>query len=175
MESTELKHWIAFNRVSGVGRARIALIEGHFGSLERAWKASTAELIEAGLDRRTAGTMTKAVATIDPDDELARVQAAGVRALTWHDEDYPPRLKEIYDKPPVLNVRGSLSPDDERAVAVVGTRRPTAYGRQAAYQISHDLARSGVTIVSGLARGNALSRSWGAAWMSSTRGSTRHW
>ncbi|MDP6798899.1 MAG: DNA-protecting protein DprA [SAR202 cluster bacterium] len=153
MESTELKHWIAFNRVSGVGRARIALIEGHFGSLERAWQASTAELIEAGLDRRTARTVTKSIATINPDDELARVQAASVRALTWHDEDYPARLKEIYDKPPVLNVRGSLLAEDERAVAVVGTRRPTAYGRQATYQITHDLARSGVTIVSGLARG----------------------
>ena len=153
MESTEQKYWIAFNKVSGVGRARLALLEGHFGSLERAWQANAAELIQAGLDRRTARNVAKSVTSIDPDEEAARVQAAGVRSLTWHDDEYPPRLNEIYDNPPVLNVRGSLTADDERAVAIVGTRKPTAFGRQAAYQLAHDLACSGVTIVSGLARG----------------------
>jgi len=73
--------------------------------------------------------------------------------LTWKDEGYPSRLKQIYDLPPVLYVRGSLTPQDEWCLAVVGTRRPTYYGREVAEQIPADLARNGITIVSGLARG----------------------
>ena len=153
MEASELKYWIAFNRVSGVGRARIALIEGHFGSLGAAWAAGAGDLQAAGLDRRTVQRVAESMSKVDPDAELERVQQAGVRAMTWHDEDYPPRLKQIYDKPPVLYVKGSILPEDERSVAAVGTRRPTAYGREAARQLTSELAQSGVTIVSGLARG----------------------
>ena len=82
-----------------------------------------------------------------------RLDASGIRAFTWHDAEYPPRLKEIYELPPVLYVKGEIAPEDERSLAIVGTRRATAYGREAAHRFSFDLARSGVTIVSGLARG----------------------
>jgi DNA processing protein len=75
------------------------------------------------------------------------------RAITWNDDDYPARLKEIYDLPPVLYVLGELRSKDERSVAIVGPRVPTAYGREVAYQLTHDIAGSGVTIVNGLARG----------------------
>ena len=153
MENAELKYWIAFNRVSRVGRARMALMEGHFGSLAVAWRAPASELQNAGLQRRVARHVARAREKIDPDAELDRLQRSGVTALTWHDEEYPPRLKQIYDKPPVLFMRGDLTPADERGVALVGTRRPTAYGREVARQLTEDLARSGVTIVSGLARG----------------------
>lgn len=153
MDSSELKYAIAFNKVSGVGRARMALLEGHFGSLRQAWEASSAALAEAGLDRPTARRVATRKEAIDPAVELGKVEAAGVRAITWHDADYPARLGEIYDKPPLLFIRGELDAKDERSVAVVGTRRPSAYGRQAAYQLTSDLARAGVTVVSGLARG----------------------
>ena len=153
METSELKYWIAFSRVSRVGRARLALLEGSFGSLASAWQANAIQLEQAGLNRSTAQHVATTREKVDPDAELERVQQAGVTALTWHDENYPPRLKEIYDKPPVLYVKGELDPADERAVAVVGTRRPTAYGRETARQLTSDLARSGVTITSGLARG----------------------
>ena len=78
---------------------------------------------------------------------------AGVEAVNWHHPNYPPRLKEIADPPPVLYFKGTLLPSDERSVAVVGTRGPTSYGREAAAALSADLARNGITIVSGLARG----------------------
>ena len=84
---------------------------------------------------------------------MEQLDRSGVRAITWHADEYPARLKEIYDPPPVLFVKGELLPEDERSVAVVGTRKPTAHGRESAYQITYDLARSGVTIVSGLALG----------------------
>ena len=153
MEISELKYWVAFNRVSGVGRARMALMEGHFGSLGEAWRAGLADLRRAGLNAPTARQIVKARGEIDPDDEMERVTSAGVRALTWHDDDYPPRLKQIYDKPPLLYVKGEILPRDERSVAVVGTRRPSAYGRETARKLTAEIAAGGVTIVSGLARG----------------------
>ena len=153
MEISELKYWIAFNRVRRVGRARVTMLEAHFGSLAEAWGANSAQLQQAGLDRRTAASAARSWNRIDPDAEMERVQQAGVTAITWHDERYPPRLKEIYDKPPVLYVKGEILPEDERSIAVVGTRRPTAYGREVARQVTSDLAKNGLTIVSGLAKG----------------------
>ncbi len=76
-----------------------------------------------------------------------------MRALTWHDEQYPKLLREVYDRPPVLYVRGELTAADEWAVAVVGTRRVTVYGRQVAEEMARGLAANRVTVVSGLARG----------------------
>ena len=84
---------------------------------------------------------------------FGRLEKAGVHAITWHDQGYPPLLREIYDLPPVLYVNGKLAPQDERSVAVVGTRKATAYGREVTHYLTTDLARHGVTIVSGLARG----------------------
>ncbi len=129
------------------------MLEGHFGSLSAAWGASSAQLTQAGLDRRTAANAARSWSRVDPDAELERVQKAGVTALTWRDARYPPRLKEIYDKPPLLYVKGEILPEDERAVAVVGTRKPTAYGREATRQVTSELAKNGLTIVSGLAKG----------------------
>lgn len=153
MKPDELKYWLAFNRIPQVGRVRIRLLEQHFGALEQAWKAGLAEYKQAGLDNRTATTVATRKLGIDPDAELDGIAKAGITALTWHDDEYPARLKEIYDVPPVLYIRGSLNQDDERSIAVVGTRKASAYGREVAYHLSQDMAKSGVTIVSGLALG----------------------
>ena len=153
MDIDELKYWVAFNRIPGIGRVRFALMEKKFGTLSEAWRAGPSELERAGMDRRSAGRIDSRRPAIDPDAEMARLDANGIRALTWHDADYPPRLKEIYDLPPVLYLRGELVPDHERSVAVVGTRRPTPYGREVAYRLCYDLSMAEVTVVSGLARG----------------------
>jgi predicted Rossmann fold nucleotide-binding protein DprA/Smf involved in DNA uptake len=89
MDPFELKYWVAFNRVSRVGRARMALLEGHFGALSRAWKADAMELNGAGLDQSTARHIVTRRATIDPDRELENVISAGIKPITWHDDDYP--------------------------------------------------------------------------------------
>ena len=153
MEANELKYWIAFNRVPRIGRARFLLLLDRFHSLENAWRASGSELKEAGLDKRALQQIATRRPTIDPDAELDRLAENGVCVVTWNDAHYPARLKEIYDLPPVLYVRGDLLPEDERSVAVVGTRKASPYGREAAHRLTYDLARAGVTIVSGLARG----------------------
>ena len=150
---TDVKHWVALSLIPNLGAVRFRLLEDHFRSLEAAWTASVGELKAAGVDDKTARAIVTHRADISPDGEMEKLQKAGVRALTWNDSSYPPRLKEIHDPPPVLYVRGEVLPEDERSVAVVGTRKATSYGREAAATLSRSLAGSGVTIVSGLARG----------------------
>lgn len=149
----ERKYWIAFSKISRIGSVRAGLLSAHFSSMKEAWGASAAELMAAGLDRGTVTSIVTSRSSIDPDAELEKLRKAGVQAYCWLDDEYPARLKEIDDKPPVLYVRGQLLPEDEWALAIVGTRRATPYGRQAAEHFATDLARHRITIVSGLARG----------------------
>ena len=144
---------MALNRVPQLGTVRFRRLEAHFGQLENAWSAGLADLKAAGIEDRVAQEVVTAQSRISPDGEMERLTRAGVKPVNWHDKEYPPRLKEIADPPPVLYFKGTLLPDDERAVAVVGTRGPTTYGREAAAALSGELARNGITIVSGLARG----------------------
>ena len=132
MDEQVLKYWVAFNRIPKIGRARFALLEHHFGSLERAWGATPSDLEAAGLDSRIAQLIDSRRPAIDPEAESRRLESLDVRAITWHDAEYPSRLKEIYDLPPILYIRGALLPEDERSVSLVGTRKPTAYGREVA-------------------------------------------
>ncbi|MBA7615550.1 hypothetical protein ES703_22831 [subsurface metagenome] len=150
---SDTKYWVGFTLIPGVGRARFSQLEQHFGDMERAWQASAAELGEAGLDKRTVQAIMARRLKISLDAEMERLERYKVTVLTWKDKAYPSRLKEIYDLPPVLYVRGGFAAQDEWSLAVVGTRRPTYYGREVTEQIAGDLARNGVTIVSGLARG----------------------
>ena len=153
MKPAELKHWIAFTRVPFIGTVRLRLIEKRFGSLSDAWSASEAALREAGLDERATRSVLRHRTRINPDEELVLLEKHECTAFTWHDSEYPARLKEIDDAPPVLYVKGELEPKDERSVAVVGTRRVTAYGREVTHRLSTDLTKSNVVIVSGLASG----------------------
>ena len=149
----DIKYWVGFTLVPGIGRAKFSLMEQFFGSLESAWYASAKELEAAGLDSRSVDAIIAKRPAISLDAELEKLERYNVKALTWKDEAYPSMLKEIYDLPPVLYVRGDLTPADNISVAVVGTRRPTYYGREITEHIATDLARNRVTIVSGLARG----------------------
>lgn len=90
---------------------------------------------------------------MDLDGFMEQIAAQGIQVLTWEDEAYPARLKEIDQPPPILYLRGELTMEDSWAVAVVGTRRVTAYGRQVTEELASYLAQNGVTVVSGLARG----------------------
>ncbi len=148
-----LAYWIAFNKVRGIGPARLRALLDFYGTIEAAWHASADALREVGLDRRSSANLLEARGKLDLAAELARVQRAGIDVLTWEDPRYPARLLAINDAPPVLYVRGELRPEDDYAVAIVGTRQASTYGREAARMLAADLARAGVTIVSGLAVG----------------------
>ncbi len=149
----DIKYWVGFNLIPGIGRAKLNQLEGYFASLENAWKATSADLKQAGLDSGSIRAINQWRSRLSLEAEMEKLGRYGVRALSYHDADYPSRLREIYDYPPVLYVRGSLLPEDEWCLAVVGTRRATVYGRQVTEEITADLARNGMTIVSGLARG----------------------
>jgi DNA processing protein len=149
----DTKYWVGFNNIPGIGRVRLAQLESSFGSLESAWRASPGELKRAGLDSSALRAISQWRDKISPEAEMEKLHRHGVKVLTCNDAGYPSRLKEIYDYPPVLYVRGSLLPGDDWCLAVVGTRRATVYGKQVTEEIVTDLARSKITIVSGLARG----------------------
>lgn len=153
MSAADQRYWIGFNKVGGIGAARLRALLDHFGNVERAWRAPAHELQQAGLDRRSLENLLNARGKLDLDTEVARLHKKGVRILTWDDADYPPNLRQVYNPPPILHVRGSIEERDEWAVAIVGTRRASVYGKEAARTISAGLARAGVTVVSGMAIG----------------------
>ncbi len=125
-----------------------------FGSARRVWQASPQALqavpgISAGVAKAIRGFPR--VKALREDQE--RAEQAGVRVIVWGDAEYPRRLQEIASAPPILYLRGTLDSGDEAAVAVVGARHATAYGEALANELAGELARRGLTIVSGLARG----------------------
>jgi DNA processing protein len=151
--NADIKYWVAFNNIPGIGRVRLGQLESYFGSLESAWKARPGELRKSGLDGPALRAIGEYRDGIEPEAEMDKIERHGIRVLISNDKAYPRRLKEIYDFPPVLYMRGELKPEDEWCLAVVGTRRATVYGKQITEELTADLARSKITIVSGLARG----------------------
>lgn len=145
-------YWIAFHYVAFIGPARLRKLQGYFGSLENAWAADDSRL-RGVLDERSLAALVKARGDIDIGKLMEQLENDGIFAVTLADEGYPALLREIGSPPPVLFFRGQLLETDSTAVAVVGTRRVTPYGREMAMQIGQGLAQAGVTVVSGLAKG----------------------
>ena len=147
------RYWIGFNLIKGIGAVRMQALIKHFGDLELAWKAAPIELARAGLGLKLIERIVQARGQVDLDKLWARIEAQGIKILTWEDQAYPQRLKEIEQPPPVLYIRGDYLPDDLFAVAIVGTRRVTPYGRQITEELAAYLAANRITVISGLARG----------------------
>ncbi len=147
------RFWVGFNLVKGIGAVRLRALLSYFGSLEEAWNATPAQWQEAGLSPRLAEAIARVRATVNLDRLWEQIEQQGITVLTWEDEAYPTHLKQIEQPPPLLYLRGHLTLDDQFAVAIVGTRRITPYGRQVTEELASSLAMHGVTVVSGLARG----------------------
>lgn len=149
----DLKYWVSLTRISGLGPKKFEMLSAAFESMEAVWRADAGGLADAGLDRSTARKLVDSRPSIDPDDEMERLERAGVRAITRNSAGYPSAMGEIFDPPAVIFIRGEILDKDERAVAVIGTRGPTSYGSEVTRRLAGDLARNQVTVVSGLARG----------------------
>jgi DNA processing protein len=150
---SDVRYWIGFSLIPHIGAVRVRRLLAYFGDLSTAWQADAASLRAAGLPKDALERLLYVRPRLDLDAELARITSAGAQVLTWESPDYPALLQNIEQPPPVLYVRGSLSSEDRWAVAVVGTRSPSAYGKQVTQQIASGLARNGITVVSGLAFG----------------------
>jgi DNA processing protein len=147
------KYWVGFNLIKGIGAVRMQALVQYFGELESAWKAAPADLAAAGMGLKLIERIVQARANVDLDKVWAKIESQGIKILTWEDDAYPQRLKEIEQPPPVLYVRGEYLTEDLFAVAIVGTRKVTSYGRQITEELASYLAGNGITVVSGLARG----------------------
>jgi len=145
--TSDTPYWIAFSLLPEIGPRRLRRVADYFASMEEAWSAPVGALIAAGLEVRVANAAAGARASIDVAAQAEKAARAGAMVLTLRDPAYPARLAEIYDAPPVLYVRGALTPEDEWSVAVVGTRNITPYGREATHQLCTALARRGVDAV----------------------------
>jgi DNA processing protein len=149
-----LVDWIALSFVIGVGSRTAAMLIDRFGSPAACFQASTYALESAGLTKPAIDEMKGAEPRKKADRELEQLRVFGGEAVVLKDDRYPRLLRETYDPPIVIYVRGDLSKAMRRpAIAVVGSRFCSTYGRNVAERISRDLAARGVTLISGLARG----------------------
>ncbi len=147
-------YWVAFNFVKGIGSVRLSrLLQAFDGDIKAAWEAPYEKLIAARLHPRLVERFLKIRSHLDLERIWENIERKSIQVITWEDENYPSILRQIDQPPPVLFLKGEYLPEDELAVAVVGTRRVSAYGRQVAEELAAFLARNQVTVVSGLARG----------------------
>ncbi len=150
---SDTRFWIGFHLVPGIGPVRLRALLDYFPDLETAWHASAVSLRAAGLNQAAIEKLLYLRSRLDLEAEMQRLEHLNIHVLTWDSPDYPRLLREIDQPPAVLYVRGQLLPADEFAVAVVGTRNASSYGKSVAERLAAGLAENGVTVVSGLALG----------------------
>lgn len=145
--------WLALTLTPGLGATRSKRLVDFFGNVERIFQVSLTELEAAGLPAAAAQSIATGRSFDLAQDELAKATAAGIICVTLDDAEYPPRLRQIYDPPLVLYVRGKVEALSRPGIAVIGTRHPTPYGIGMSERLACDLAARNVMIISGLARG----------------------
>ncbi len=149
----DIRYYLGFNRVPGIGPARLDRLLAVCGTLRAAWYADVTELSAAGLDGRSIKALQQARRSMDLEAEYERALAQGVRLVCRDDSAYPSLLAQTVNPPFLLYARGTLTDNDRWAVAVVGTRQASSYGKEVTRKLVSELVTAGVTIVSGLALG----------------------
>ncbi len=152
--SVDIEKWLKLIRADEVGPVTFAKLIKHFGSVDAALGASVSELSKIdGIGFKTAERIAASRDKFDVAGELKLAEKVGVWIINLDDERYPVVLKRIYDPPPVLYVKGTLTREDNLCISIVGTRRCSLYGQEQASRFAHFLSSAGFTIVSGMARG----------------------
>ncbi len=150
----ESARWIALSRVKGLGGVSFKKLAARFADPTAAFDASAGELAQIqGLDKDIISGLLNFSEWREIDEEIRRIEEAGASIVPFTDRAYPVRLRMIADPPPFLYVKGEFLADDDRAVAIVGSRSASEYGCRVARDLSHGLASLGFTVVSGMARG----------------------
>lgn len=163
MDTEELSLWIALQMIPQIGEKTCLRLIEHFGGPRGVFSASASELRSVG------GISTAVVEGIKgfrdfqrAREEVKRARKIGVDILTFHDKDYPENLRNIQNPPPILYIRGKLEKSDSKAVAIVGSRKASSYGKTVAETLAHELSSLGITIISGMAAGIDSSAHQGA-------------
>jgi DNA processing protein len=162
--------WLSLAMTPGLGSRLTGKLLRQFGSPAHVFRASLTELEACHLPAAPAQAIRAKRSHVDAEAELAQIRKLDCRLLNWNEPEYPQRLLEIYDPPPLLYVRGDAAVLNQHSISMVGTRRPTPYGNQIAERLGRDLAERGLAIVSGMARGIDSSAHHGAC--RATRGAT---
>ena len=150
----DLERLVILNMVEDLGSIRTQALLRHFGSFSDVFRAEENELVRVeDIGKKIAPRIIQGIKEIDIKKELSLIKKHGVKVITFLDEDYPKNLKNIYTPPVVLYVKGEILPEDDIAVAIVGSRLASFYGMQSAERLGFELSSRGITIVSGLARG----------------------
>jgi len=170
MELDASLYWLALAVTPGLAARLTARLLRQFGSPEAVFHASLTALEACNLPAAVAQAIVSQAPLKAAEKELAQVKRLGCRLVNWNEAEYPKRLLEIYDPPPLLYVRGDPAVLNRHSIGIVGTRRPTPYGNQMAERLARDLAERGLVIVSGLARGIDSSAHKGAC--AAARGAT---
>ncbi len=153
MTKYELAYLAVLATVEQLGPIRLKLLLDYFGRPSKIWQAKEQELVGIGLSQKAISKFFHVKESLDPESFLANLHKQSVQILTVFDKSYPASLKQISDPPVVLFVKGKIALDDQNALAVVGSRKMTYYGREVTERLTRALVGRGVTIVSGLARG----------------------
>lgn len=152
MDSPEA--FVALNLIDNVGPVRVRQLLEHFGDAPAILSATRSQLLQvSGVGEETAEAIAGWEKNVDLGAELKRIEEFGCQIVSQADEEYPQLLRQIYDPPVVLYVKGQLLAKDKNSVAMVGSRMTTHYGIEAARRLAYQLAYLGVTVVSGGARG----------------------
>jgi len=148
------KYWLALNKIPNLGPITIKKLWDHYGSIDKVWNASESDLVTIeGLNKKAVRSFLANRDNVNLDDELQVANDNNVDVLTLDDNNYPDLLKNIYDPPPVLYVKGQAISQNEKTIAIVGTRRASHYGKEIAKKLAYELSSLGFTIVSGMALG----------------------
>lgn len=148
-----MKYLNALNKINGVGSQKVRTLLNFFGTAEKAWRAGLAELKASGISEAIAERICAERDNIDPDAEWERMQKENVKMITFDMPEYPRLLKEIANPPYTIYMKGKIDLNATPMIAIVGSRKFTAYGSQVATTFARDLAAAGITVVSGMALG----------------------
>lgn len=146
-------HWLALSSLPGVGAVTVHKMVERFGSIEAVFEATDSELVT--IRRITIDVLEKlrALSLSSLEQEILDLDDEGINVISYEDDEYPANLKDIRDSPPILYMRGQLSDIDSQAISIVGTRTPSDEKRAFTRQLGEEMARRGLTVVSGLALG----------------------
>lgn len=151
--SRDTKYWAAILAFRKITPTRFKKLIAYFKKVELIWQADLEQLLKSGLDEDISREFAAHKKTVNIDQKLEELANEKIKISAIIDDDYPRRLKKIKNPPGLIYYKGNLQSADNPLLAVVGTRKTSAYGRQAAYQISADLVKNGLGIASGLALG----------------------